>query len=107
VKKKGKREKGIRRIARNKEGRMLVKGIKERGWIIMNGGIKRDEEADWTYMRGREELIIDYILGEKEIREEMGYLEIRDRIESDHHPVIALMRKGEEWKRKEKNGGMG
>jgi len=28
VKKKGKREKGIRRIARNKKGRMLVKGIR-------------------------------------------------------------------------------
>jgi len=50
VKKKGKREKGIRRITRNKERRMLVKGIRERGWMIMNGGIKGDEEAGWIYM---------------------------------------------------------
>jgi len=49
-KKKGKREKGIRRITRNKERRMLVKGIRERGWMIMNGGIKGDEEAGWIYM---------------------------------------------------------
>jgi len=40
----------------------------------------------------REELVIDYILGEKEIREEMGYLEIIDRIESDHHPVMSWIR---------------
>gem|GEM_PF-5509377 len=36
-----------------------------------------------------------------EIREEMGYLEIRDRIESDHHSLIAWMRKGE----RTRNGG--
>jgi len=42
---------------------------------------------------------------EEETRE-MGYLEIRDRIESDHHTVIAWMKKRErekeEWRRKEK-----
>jgi len=32
----------------------------------------------------------------------MGYLEIKDRIESDHPPVIAWMRKGERRRRKEK-----
>jgi len=42
----------------------------------------------------------DYILGEEEIREEMGYLEIKDRIELDH-PVIAWMRKGV----RRRNGG--
>jgi len=52
-------------------------------------------------MGGKEESVIDYILGEKEIREEMGYLEIRDRIESDHHSVIAWMRKGG----RRRNGG--
>jgi len=34
VKKKRKKGKGIRRIARNKEGQMLVKGIREKGWMI-------------------------------------------------------------------------
>jgi len=34
-------------------------------------------------------------LREEEIREEIGYLEIRDRVESNHLPVIAWMRKGE------------
>gem|GEM_PF-6207750 len=63
--------------------------------MIMNGGIKGDEEADWMYMGRREESVIDYILGEEEIREEIRYLEIRDKIESNNHPVIAWMRKGE------------
>jgi len=39
-------------------------------------------------------------LEEEEIREKLEYLEIRDRIESDH-PVIAGMRK----KERRKNGG--
>jgi len=55
----------------------------------MNGGIKGNEEVGWTYMGGRGKSVIDYILGKEEIREERRYLEIRDRIESDHHPVIA------------------
>jgi len=55
VKKKGKKGKGIRRVARNKQGRMSVKGIRERGRIIMNGGIKGNEETGWTYMGGRKE----------------------------------------------------
>jgi len=79
---------------------MLIKGIRERGWMIMNkGGIKGDKEVGWTYRGGRGESVIDYILGEEEIREEMGYLEIRDKIESDHPPVIA-------WMRREREGGM-
>jgi len=55
MKKKGKRGKGIRRIARNKEGRMLVKGIRERGWMITNCRIKGDEKTGWTYMGGEGE----------------------------------------------------
>jgi len=46
--------------------------------MIMNGGIKGDEEVGWTYRGGRGEWAIDYILGEEEIKEEMGYLEIRE-----------------------------
>jgi len=46
--------------------------------------------------------------GEEEIREirEMGYLETRDRIESDHPPVIAWMRREREG-RMEKKGRYG
>jgi len=57
--------------------------------MIMNGGIQGDKEGDWTYTGERGESVIDYILREEEIREEMGYLEMGDRIESIHHSVIA------------------
>jgi len=48
---------------------------------------------------GRGESVIHYILGEEEIREEIGYLKIRDRIESDHPSLVA-------WMRIEREGGM-
>jgi len=35
----------------NKEGRILVKGIRESGWFILNGKTKGDEEGNWTYTR--------------------------------------------------------
>jgi len=104
IKKKRKRGKGIRRIAGNKKRKMLVKRIRERGWMIINS-IEADEEGGWTYMEERGESVIDYILVEEQIREEMGYLEIRGKIESDHHPVIDEEGSGKEkWRRKEKSG---
>ncbi|KYN11478.1 hypothetical protein ALC57_16367 [Trachymyrmex cornetzi] len=39
----------------NKEGRKLVGIIRERGWAILNGNIKGDEEGNWTYTGGRGE----------------------------------------------------
>jgi len=85
----------------NKEGRMLVEGIRERGWMIMNGGIEGDEEGEWTYTGGRGESVIDYIIGDEEVREEIVKLEIGDRVESDQHPVVAWMRGGEEARKRE------
>lgn len=38
----------------NKEGRMLVNYIRERGRFILNGGIKEDEEGMW-HIRGKGE----------------------------------------------------
>jgi len=39
---------------------MLVKGIRERGWMIMNGGIKGDTEAGWTWGKGKSRSYIIY-----------------------------------------------
>jgi len=78
----------------NKEGRILVKGIRERGWFILNGETKGDEDRNWTYTGGRGESVIDYILGEEEGREEIERLEVGDKVDSDHHPVVVWMKGG-------------
>jgi len=50
-----------------------------------------DEEGNWTYTRGREESVIDYILGEEEGRE--GEVGGRDKV--DHYPVVMWMKGGD------------
>jgi len=100
-KKGGKRERNSKNSKINKERRMLIKRLREKGWMIMNGGKEGDEEGSWTCTGGRGESVIDYILGKKEMKEEIRYLEIGDRIESDHYSVVAWMRRGE----RRRNGG--
>lgn len=88
----GEEEEEIKRNSKdkkvNKEERKLMEWIRERGWSILNGGVEGDEEEYWTYIGGRGESVIDYILVKEEIKEEIESLEIRDYIESDHHPLV-------------------
>lgn len=71
--------------------------IKDRGWFILNGGMKGDEEGIGRIQVGK--LVIDYILAEKEMAERVARLEIGDRVDSDHHPVVVWM-KGGDYERK-------
>jgi len=65
-----------------------VNFIQGRGWMISNGNIKVDEEGEYTYTGGKGETVIDYVIGEREVKEEIKKMEIGDRVESDHHPII-------------------
>ncbi|XP_024878641.1 trichohyalin-like [Temnothorax curvispinosus] len=76
----------------NKEGRKLLEFIEERGCMILNGGTKGDEEGEYTYTGGRGETVIDYIIGDEEVREKVERLEVGERIDSDHHPLILWVR---------------
>jgi len=67
---------------------MLVKGIKERKWYILNGETEGNEEWNWTYTEGRGESVINYVLGEEEMSEEVKRLEVEERINSDHLVVV-------------------
>lgn len=76
----------------NGEGRRLLECIEKRGWSILNGSIGGDEEGEYTYVGGRGGTVIDYILGDEEVREKVERLEIGEEVESDHQPVIAWVR---------------
>lgn len=52
--------------------------INERGWVILNGGVERDGEGEWTYKGERGNSIIDYALEDGDSRE---LVEIGDRKE--------------------------
>jgi len=76
----------------NGEGRRLIECIRERGWWIANGGIRGDEEGNWTYTGSRGESVIDYILVNDEMEEELVKMEIGDNVDSDHHPMIIWLK---------------
>lgn len=76
----------------NKEGRVLLGRIKEVGWEIFNGNMKRDEERDWTYTVVRGEAVIDYVIGSRKVKEGIEWLEIGESVGSDYHPVVIGIR---------------
>ncbi|XP_024875210.1 ABC transporter F family member 4-like [Temnothorax curvispinosus] len=89
----------------NRDGRKLLEFIEERGWMILNGGVKGDEEGEFTYTGGRGETVIDYVIGEEEVRERVERLEVGERVDSDHHPVTLWMRGKLEKDQKKREGG--
>lgn len=76
----------------NKEGRILVEFIKERGWSIFNGVVKGDEEEEYTYTGGRGNTVIDYVIGDREVREKVCRMVIREKV--DHHSIEVTMEGG-------------
>ncbi|XP_071577594.1 uncharacterized protein [Temnothorax nylanderi] len=86
----------------NKDGRTLLEFIEERGWTILNGGMKGDEEGEYTYTGGKGETVIDYILGDEDIREKVERLEVGEKVDSDHHPLILWIRDSEKGKQRRK-----
>lgn len=75
----------------NGEGRK-VEYIEERGWTILNGNVRGNEEEEFTYTGGKGETVIDYVLGEEKIRDKVERLEVGERVDLDHHLLIACDR---------------
>lgn len=62
----------------------------------MNGDIKGDKEGELTYTGGREESVIDYVIGDERIREKMRRVVVEEKVDSDHHLIVVWVRKGRE-----------
>lgn len=45
----------------NREGKILVEFV-ERGWNLFNGNMKDDEKGEYSFTRGKGNMVIDYIL---------------------------------------------
>lgn len=87
----------------NKEGKKLIEVIEEKGWSIFNGNISGDEEGEYTFTGGKGCTVIDYVMGDEEVRGKVRSMKIGERIDSDHQPVEVWI-KGEAEKRR-RNGG--
>lgn len=86
----------------NKEGRLLVKFLEDRGWETWNGNIEGDREGECTFTGGRGGTVIDYILGEEETREWVAEMKVGDKVDSDHHPVEVRIKGRGKKKRRER-----
>lgn len=64
--------------------------------MILNGTIKGNEEEEYTFIGGRGDTVIDYVVENREVKERIIKIKIGDRVDSDHQPVEITMEKGEE-----------
>jgi len=53
----------------------------------LNGCTKRNEVGEFTFTGGKGKTVIYYVLEDEGIREKVGKLIIRERVESDHQPL--------------------
>lgn len=80
---------------------MLVEFIEEKGWMVLNGKVNGDEKGEYTFTGEREGTVIDFVWGDREVRERVERLKMGDRVDSDHQPVEIWI-KGERERRREK-----
>lgn len=56
----------------------------------MNGNIKENEEDQWIHTGGREESVIDYVIGNEWTKESVKRVKIENRVEFGIHSRIPL-----------------
>lgn len=64
--------------------RILVECIVEKGWGIYNSNIKEDKEREFTFTGRRSATVINYVIGDKEVRDKIEIVRVEDRVDSDH-----------------------
>ncbi|KYN06857.1 hypothetical protein ALC62_02241 [Cyphomyrmex costatus] len=84
----------------NKQGYELIKAVEERGWMILNGRKRGDEEGEWTYEKAGGRSVIDYGITNLEAEEKIRSFKIGCRRESDHYPIMIEL--GKEYIREER-----
>ncbi|KMQ89058.1 hypothetical protein RF55_11351 [Lasius niger] len=67
----------------NREGRILVSKIEERGWMILNRSYNRGGR---TYIGERGASVVDYVIVNEKAEENIKMI-VGDRTESDHVPL--------------------
>lgn len=73
----------------------MVDFLEERGFIIYNWATRGDEEGEFTFTGGKRDTVIDYIVGNRKVKEKMKQMRIGDRVDSDHQPVDVTLGGGE------------
>lgn len=75
-----------------------MKFVEEKGWEILNGNIRGDKEGEYTYIGALGSTVIDYALGDKEVKDTVREMKIGDKVDSDHRPVEVIIRGKDKWR---------
>lgn len=73
---------------KNAEGSKLLEMIEENGWEILNGNTEGDEEGELTFIGGKGNSVIDYVIIDPLVKEEIKCFKVETRTESDHLPLM-------------------
>lgn len=49
--------------------------------------VRGDEEGEYTFTGGKGNTVINYVIGNLEVRDRIGNMRIGDKVDSDHHPM--------------------
>jgi len=69
------------------KGRELLDLMEDREWDIANGNVRGNENGELTYIGGRGESIIDYVLVNQKAWDKIEKTKIGNRVESDHQSL--------------------
>lgn len=86
------------------QGKLLCDWMRERGWYILNGNTKGDENGKFTYVGPRGATVIDYGITDRKGKEWVKEFRIQTRTESDHMPVTINLGTGNETERHSQRG---
>ena len=90
----------------NAEGREIIENMREAGLHVLNGNVEGEEIGEFTFVGAQGRSTIDYVVVNEEGREEMESMRIEKRTESDHLPLVVVMKCGEEEEEEEVLGEM-
>lgn len=87
----------------------MLEMIEENGWEILNGNMEGDEAGEFTFIGGKGNSVVDYVIVDTAMKEDIESFKIEERVESDHLPMKVEIygkvrrEKPKEEQRKEKN----
>lgn len=58
----------------NRQGEELLKWLGEKDWGIINGAMEGDKKGEVTFIGGRGETVIDYVLGDRAAWESVKWI---------------------------------
>lgn len=64
---------------KNAEGSKLLEMIEENGWEILNGNTEGDEEGELTFIGGKGNSVIDYVIIDPLVKEEIKCFKVETR----------------------------